>query len=357
MATISVLVIACPCALGLATPTALIAGIGRAAEMGILIKDAQQLEIMRTITHIAFDKTGTITYGKPLVKSYRCNEDYNHVLHFAGSLSAQSDHPLSVALSQHLKSENLTEKTDFDSVVHKTGLGIIAQKGNDIFTLGNRRLMESEEINNLPNEGTETAVYFARNHQWIAVWYFEDTIRENAAEVIASLKQLGITPIMITGDKYSAAKSIAEKIGIDDVYAELLPSDKAEVVRTYKNSNNTIAFVGDGINDAESLALADIGFAMASGSDIAMETAGCTLMRSDISSILSAIRISKATVGTIRMNLFWAFGYNTILIPIAAGILYPFTGLLLSPMIAGGAMALSSVSVVLNSLRLKRERI
>lgn len=357
MATISVLVIACPCALGLATPTALIAGIGRAAEMGILIKDAQQLEIMRTITHIAFDKTGTITYGKPIVKDYRYNENYNHILHYAGALSAQSDHPLSVALSHYVKNQLPSEKIEFNRIINKTGLGIVAYNGDDVFALGNRRLMELEEIKGLPDEDTGTAVYFAQNKQWIAVWYFEDTIRENAADVITALQQLGITPIMITGDKYSAAKAIAEKIGIKELYAELLPSDKAEIVRKYKNSNNTIAFVGDGINDAESLALADIGFAMASGSDIAMETAGCTLMRSDISSILSAIRISKATVGTIRMNLLWAFGYNTILIPVAAGILYPFFGLLLSPMIAGGAMALSSVSVVLNSLRLKTKRL
>lgn len=357
MATISVLVIACPCALGLATPTALIAGIGRAAELGILIKDAAQLEIARSITHIAFDKTGTITSGKPTVIDYIYNDRYKEYIQSAANIVYQSDHPLSKALTDFFRQNNIISDIIFNSIENRTGFGLIAEYNGEHYVLGNRRLMLEYSVQNIPDERDMTAVYFARNNEWLGTWYFEDTIRENAAEAIKAIKGLGIVPIMLTGDKYSAGEKIAEKAGITDIYAELLPSDKGDIVKQYKSKNNIIAFVGDGINDAESLAIADIGFAMASGSDIAMETAGCTLMRSDISSILSAITISKATVGTIRMNLLWAFGYNIILIPIAAGILYPFTGLLLNPMIAGGAMALSSVSVVLNSLRLKRKKL
>jgi len=357
MATISVLVIACPCALGLATPTALIAGIGRAAEMGILIKDAAQLEIARTITHIAFDKTGTITSGKPAVIDYNYNELYKKYIGIAANLAIQSDHPLSKALTDFLKQNNLNSDIIFNTIENRTGFGMSAEYNGDHYILGNRRLLLENSVRNIPDEREMTAVYFAKNTEWLGVWYFEDTIRDNAAHTIQQMKQLGITTIMLTGDKKAAANIIAEKVGISDIYAELLPSDKADIIADYKKKNKKIAFVGDGINDAESLAIADMGFAMASGSDIAMETAGCTLMRSDISAILSAILISKATVQTIRMNLLWAFGYNIILIPIAAGILYPFTGLLLNPMIAGGAMALSSVSVVLNSLRLKTKRL
>ncbi len=356
IASISVLVIACPCALGLATPTALITGIGRAAELGILIKDAAQLETAATITHIAFDKTGTLTQGIPTVTDAYYAENAAAHLPIALRLAQTSSHPLSNALVKYLKTVATTTDTRLEKVETMAGLGTVAHTSQGIYRLGSRRFLEQAGIHSIP-ETTTTSVFLAIENKWIATWTFTDSLRENAKETIAELHAKGIQTLMLTGDKKEVADEIGKHLGIKDIYAELLPSDKASVLRTYQSQGHTIAFVGDGINDAESLAVADMGLALASGTDIAIETAGATLMRSDIATILSMTSIAKATVNTIRFNLLWAFGYNVVLIPVAAGILYPLNGMMLHPMIAGAAMAFSSVSVVLNSLRLKYTRL
>lgn len=357
IASISVLVIACPCALGLATPTALITGIGRAAELGILIKDAAQLETAATITHIAFDKTGTLTQGIPQVIDSHYAENVAIHLPIALRLAQTSSHPLSHALADYLRRTLQPIKdVHLQKVETIAGLGTLAQTSQGIYRLGSRRFMEQAGVTDLP-EINRTSVFLAVENTWVASWTFTDSLRENANKTIAELHTKGIHTLMLTGDKKDVANEIGQYLGIKDIYADLLPSDKAAIIRKYQSQGHKVAFVGDGINDAESLAVADMGLALASGTDIAIETAGATLMRSDIGTILSMTSIAKATVNTIRFNLLWAFGYNIVLIPVAAGILYPLNGMMLHPMIAGAAMAFSSVSVVLNSLRLKYTRL
>lgn len=356
IASISVLVIACPCALGLATPTALITGIGRAAELGILIKDAAQLETAATITHIAFDKTGTLTQGIPTVTDAYYAENAAAHLPIALRLAQTSSHPLSIALVKYLKTLATTTDTRLEKVETIAGLGTVAHTSQGIYRLGSRRFMEQAGVNDVP-ETNSTSVFLSVENTWVASWTFRDSLRENAKDTLIQLQKQGIQILMLTGDKKEVADEIGQELGIKDIYAELLPSDKASIIRNYQSKGHKVAFVGDGINDAESLAIADMGLALASGTDIAIETAGATLMRSDIATILSMTSIAKATVNTIRFNLLWAFGYNVVIIPVAAGILYPLNGMMLHPMIAGAAMAFSSVSVVLNSLRLKYTRL
>lgn len=357
MASISVLVIACPCALGLATPTALMTGIGRAAGAGILIKDAAQLETAAIITHIAFDKTGTLTKGIPTITQADYADNAHHHLPVALSLARTSSHPLSTALDAYLTMQSVvSERIQPQSIETMAGLGTLARTTNGTYRLGSRRFMEEAGVENIP-ETHGTSVFLAIENTWVAAWSFTDILRENAQETLLQLHKQGIHTFLLTGDKKSVADELGQQLGIKDIYAELLPSDKASIIRDYQSRGYKVAFVGDGINDAESLATADMGLALASGTDIAMETAGATLMRSDITTILTAMSIARATVTTIRFNLLWAFAYNIILIPLAAGILYPINGMLLHPMIAGAAMAFSSVSVVLNSLRLKYTRL
>ena len=357
MASISVLVIACPCALGLATPTALMTGIGRAAEAGILIKDAAQLETAAIITHIAFDKTGTLTKGIPTISKADYADNATVHLPIALSLARTSSHPLSVALHAYLAMQSvMPESLQPQTIESIAGLGTLARTSHGTYRLGSRRFLEQAGVKNIP-ETIGTSVFLAIENTWVAAWSFTDILRENAHETLLQLHKQGIHIFLLTGDKKSVADELGQQLGIKDIYAELLPSDKASIIRDYQSRGYKVAFVGDGINDAESLATADMGLALASGTDIAMETAGATLMRSDIATVLTTMSIARATVNTIRFNLLWAFGYNIILIPLAAGILYPINGMLLHPMIAGAAMAFSSVSVVLNSLRLKYTRL
>lgn len=357
MASISVLVIACPCALGLATPTALMTGIGRAAEAGILIKDAAQLETAAIITHIAFDKTGTLTKGIPTITQADYADNAHHHLPVALSLARTSSHPLSTALDAYLTMQSVVpERIQPQSIETMAGLGTLARTTNGTYRLGSRRFMEEAGVENIPVINV-TSVFLAFENTWVAAWAFTDVLRENALETLSELHKQGIHTFLLTGDKKSVAGELGQQLGIKDIYAELLPSDKASIIREYQSRGHKVAFVGDGINDAESLATADMGLALASGTDIAMETAGATLMRSDIATVLTTMSIARATVNTIRFNLLWAFGYNIVLIPLAAGIFYPINGMLLHPMLAGAAMAFSSVSVVLNSLRLKYTRL
>ena len=364
-ATISVLIIACPCALGLATPTALMVGIGKAAEKGILIKNARQLEIIHKVNAIVFDKTGTITIGKPEVIEFLWQTDYDNSENTAvlNALEKRSAHPLAEAIVNHFKDTRLpyTNISDFKNFSGKGIQGIYDKElyyaGNLKYMIENQVYISTNQQDLLDRYATEgnTLILFACNTKLLAIIAIADKIKENAAETISKLKTFGIKTYLLTGDNLKTAQIIANRAGIENVKAEVLPSEKADFIRKLQQNNSTIAMVGDGINDSIALSQADIGIAMAHGSDIAMESAGITLINSDIRLIVSTISLSEATLKTIHQNLFWAFFYNIITIPVAAGILYPLTGFLLNPMIAAAAMALSSVTVVGNSLRLKKQ--
>ncbi|MES2767330.1 MAG: heavy metal translocating P-type ATPase [Bacteroidota bacterium] len=369
MAMITVLIIACPCALGLATPTALMVGIGRGAEHGILIKDAEALERAFKINAVILDKTGTITNGKPEVTDIVWNEKFlknnSYEKDFLKSviLSAESpsEHPLAEAVVRFFKKENIAalEAENFESI---TGQGISVTLKNEKFFIGNSALLKSQNIT-IPNEllktaqqlsqSAKTVVYAANTREVFAIIAIADTIKETSAEAVRDLLKSGVEVHMLTGDNEETARAVSEQVGIKHFKAGVMPQDKADYIRELQKRGKVVAMAGDGINDSQALAVADVGIAMARGTDIAMDVAAITLMQSDLRHVASAIRLSKATVRTIRQNLFWAFIYNVIGIPLAAGILYPVNGFLLNPMIAGAAMALSSVSVVANSLRLK----
>lgn len=362
LALVTVLVIACPCALGLATPTAIMVGMGKGAENGILIKDAESLEISKKINAIVLDKTGTITQGKPILTDIFWLNNDDNPKSILVSLENQSEHPLADAIINHFYDIEKTPITDFDSI---TGKGARASVDNTSYFVGNQSLLIENNIQfdkdlleraqELIND-SKTIVWFADNKITLAVIGIEDEIKPSSKEAISKLVSLGIDIYMLTGDNKTTAKLIAEKVGIENYMAEALPHQKAEFVKGLQEKGKIVAMIGDGINDSAALAQANISIAMGKGSDIAMDVAKMTIISSDLNKIPMAIRLSKQTVRTIKQNLFWAFIYNIIGIPIAAGLLYPITGFLLDPMIAGGAMALSSVSVVSNSLRLKLKK-
>ena len=361
MAAVTVLIIACPCALGLATPTALMVGNGVAARHGILIKDADVVEMTRKVDTVILDKTGTITEGHPQVTAMlwadSASEETPGVL---AGLEALSEHPLAKAVTDYMKDTQRCAVTDFTNI---PGMGVSGKVDGEEWYVGNRRLMEahglvipdalSAEARRL-EEQAATIVWFGDSHIVLAVAGISDTIRPGAAEAIHTLESRGLTVWMLTGDNEASARAVARSVGITHVQAQALPDDKCALVTRLQKEGHSVMMVGDGINDSAALARADISVAMGTGSDIAMEVAGMTIVSGDLSRIPEALRISRSTMRTVRQNLFWAFIYNLIGIPVAAGALYPTFGFLLNPMIAGAAMAFSSVSVVLNSLRLAR---
>lgn len=368
MAMITVLVIACPCALGLATPTAIMVGIGKGAQAGILIKDAESLELAHKVNAVILDKTGTITEGKPEVSSIKWFADVNAYPRFAEILLAiesQSEHPLADAIARKLKSENVVP-VHVHHIESITGQGVKASLDGARYLAGNSRLLHEEGVaisqdallivNQLKNEAN-TAVYFTRDTQILAVIGIADRVKETSAKAISELHKLGMEVYMLTGDNAQTAQAIAEQVGLKHYESEMMPGDKAAFIQELQRQGKTVAMVGDGINDSQALAQADVSIAMGKGSDIAIDVARMTLITSDLQLLPAAIRLSKQTVSTIRQNLFWAFIYNVIGIPVAAGALYPLWAFLLNPMIAGAAMALSSVSVVGNSLLLKLRKI
>ena len=363
---ISVLVIACPCALGLATPTAIMVGTGKGAEKGILIKGGDALETTHKIKSIIFDKTGTITEGIPIVTDIISlgNFTENHLLQIAASAENGSEHPLAEAIVKRAIELDLELKaiTNFEAI---PGKGIKAKVDNQEILLGNRKLMEDHKINIygseealeiLAKEG-KTPMYIAAENELKGIVAVADTIKTNSSKAIKKLQEMGIKVAMITGDNKKTAEAIAKQVNIDIVFSEVLPSEKAEKIKMLQSENNIVAMVGDGINDAPALAQSDVGIAIGTGTDIAIESADIVLMRSDLLDVIGALQLSKSTIKNIKQNLFWAFGYNTIGIPIAMGILYVFGGPLLNPMIAGAAMSLSSVSVVTNALRLRKFKV
>lgn len=363
LALVTVLIIACPCALGLATPTAIMVGIGKAAENGILIKDAESLEIACKTGALVLDKTGTITAGKPVVTDMYWLEERGEYKEIVYGLEKLSEHPLAEALVQFLQGASPIQIDSFESV---TGRGIKGEVNGTHYYAGNRLFLEENGVQiNKPaavyamrmEEEGKTVIWFAGGFNVLAIAGITDRVKESSAAAVAQLQAAGIEVYMLTGDNEATASAIAGQTGIRQYKAGMLPAEKALFVKQLQTTGKTTAMAGDGINDSAALAQADLSIAMGKGSDIAMDVARMTIVSSDLSKIPVAIRLSKLTVQTIRQNLFWAFIYNLIGIPIAAGILYPINGFLLNPMIAGAAMALSSVSVVTNSLRLRRKNI
>jgi Cu+-exporting ATPase len=360
---ISVLVIACPCALGLATPTAIMVGTGKGAEYGVLIKSGVALETAHKIKTIVFDKTGTITEGKPKVTDVVVSNgvDQNKLLQIAASAEKGSEHPLGEAIVKDADEKGLKIlKLDFFKAI--PGHGIKVKIDGKVILLGNRKLMIESNISlkdleetsdKLASEG-KTPMYISIGDELAGIIAVADTVKENSKKAIEKLHSMGIEVAMITGDNKRTAEAIAKQVGIDRILAEVLPQDKANEVKKLQAEGKKVAMVGDGINDAPALAQADIGIAIGSGTDVAMESADIVLMRSDLMDVPTAIQLSKKTISNIKQNLFWAFGYNTLGIPVAMGILYIFGGPLLNPIIAAAAMSFSSVSVLLNALRLKR---
>lgn len=366
LTAVTVLVIACPCALGLATPTAIMVGVGKGAENGILIKDAESLELAKKVDAVILDKTGTITEGRPEVTDVKWLNDDGSEKHILYNLEKQSEHPLADAVVNHFNSsadlQQVEENGGLTSFNSITGKGIEGVYNGEVYLAGNMKLLNenniiiSSELLELADEWSrqaKTVIWFTNSSSALGVLSISDKIKDSSVTAINELHKMGIELYMLTGDNKSTAKAIAEQTGIKHYEAEVLPQDKADYVAKLQRQGKTVAMVGDGINDSTALATADVSIAMGKGSDIAMDVAKMTIISSDLTKIPFAIRLSKQTVTTIKQNLFWAFIYNVIGIPIAAGVLYPINGFLLSPMIAGAAMALSSVSVVSNSLRLK----
>ena len=358
---ISVLVIACPCALGLATPTAIMVGTGKGAEYGVLIKGGEALEITHKIDTIVFDKTGTITEGKPVVTDIITStilED--ELLSIAASSEKGSEHPLGEAIVKGAEERNIKFKeiSNFKAI---PGHGIQVEIEGKTILLGNKKLMSENSIevgelgvksDKLANEG-KTPMYIAINNKLEGIIAVADTVKQSSKEAIENLHKMGIKVAMITGDNKKTAHAIAKQVGIDIVLAEVLPEDKANEVKKLQEKGSKVAMVGDGINDAPALAQADIGIAIGTGTDVAIESANIVLMKGDLRDVATAIKLSKATIRNIKQNLFWAFGYNVLGIPVAMGVLHIFGGPLLNPMIGAAAMSLSSVSVLANALRLR----
>ena len=374
LAFVTVVIIACPCALGLATPTAIMVGIGKGAERGILIKDAESLEIAKKVNTVVLDKTGTVTEGKPVVSKLVWNtptttpnpsiSSKDVLPDIFYSLEKLSEHPLADAVVNHLKeSASIDDIQDFETI---TGKGVKGRTQGRIYFAGNLKLLEENRIaisRSLREEATrltakaQTVIWFADEENALAIAGITDRIKETSIRAVSELRAAGIEVHMLTGDNEATAREIARKAGIAHYQASVLPQDKAAFVSRLQAEGRKVAMVGDGINDSAALAQADLSIAMGGGSDIAMDVAKMTIISSDLTKIPEALCLSRLTVRTIRQNLFWAFIYNIIGVPIAAGILYPINGFLLNPMIAGAAMAFSSVSVVSNSLLLKRKRI
>ncbi|HBZ26785.1 MAG TPA: cadmium-translocating P-type ATPase [Rikenellaceae bacterium] len=364
LSAVSVLVIACPCALGLATPTALMVGIGRGAQEHILIKDATALEQMRRVNAVVLDKTGTLTEGRAIVTDWVWLTDENRELYtgLIYSIEERSEHPLASAIVHYVKESadnygQSTQRLQIENFESITGSGVKAVYNGENYFIGNKELLKGdigvEIVDNLTQQG-KSIVQFYRDNQLKAVIALWDKIKESSQESVSGLKRLGIEVHMLTGDNFKNASVVSQALGINHFKASALPQDKEDYIKDLQSKGMVVAMVGDGINDSQALSRADVSIAMGKGTDIAMDVAMMTLITSDIALLPKAFDLSRRTVRLIRQNLFWAFIYNLIGIPIAAGVLYPFTGTLLNPMIAAAAMAFSSVSVVLNSLRLGR---
>src|SRR6184192_1364320 len=360
---VSVLIIACPCALGLATPMSIMVGVGRAAQAGILIKNAQAIEVTEKVTHLVTDKTGTLTAGKPEIVTQIGTNNVSEcdLLRIAASVESQSEHPLARAIVESAKQEKieLRDVTDFQSI---TGGGVSGKVEGKAVLAGKEKFLVDSNVR-FPEElmkearhlqgKAQTTVWLAVNGDAAGVLGIADPIKPTTKEAVRQLHAMDLKVIMCTGDNQRTAESVARELGIDEFKAEVMPDEKIEIVKDLKSKGAIVAMAGDGINDAPALAAADVGIAMGTGTDVAIESAGITLVKGDLMGIVKAINVSRAVMRNIRQNLFFAFIYNALGVPIAAGVLYPFFGLLLSPMIAGAAMSFSSVSVILNALRLR----
>jgi Cu+-exporting ATPase len=363
---VAVMVIACPCAMGLATPTSIMVGTGRGAQLGVLIKSGEALEKAQKIDAVVFDKTGTLTYGKPALTDmllFSDNFSEEEVLALVAGAENSSEHPLARALvmAAEEKGLRLQEADSFEAI---PGRGIISRLGGYELLLGNLELMKERTVNGYDDQGAlmaakkmsgqgRTALYLAIDGSFVALMVIADQIKPETAATVSILQDMGIKPVMLTGDNSLTARAIADQAGIEEVIAEVMPEHKAEKIVELQKQGMKVAMVGDGINDAPALASADIGIAMGTGIDVAIESGDIVLMKGDLTGLLTALELSRATMRNIKQNLFWAFIYNIIGIPVAAGILYAFGGPTLNPMIAGAAMAMSSVSVVTNALRLR----
>ncbi|HFB54198.1 MAG TPA: copper-translocating P-type ATPase, partial [Sulfurimonas autotrophica] len=366
VAAVSVLIIACPCALGLATPISIMVGTGRAALSGVLIKDAKTLETMEKIDMLVVDKTGTLTQGKPTVTDFYVAQPYDkdELLRYAASLERASEHPLAQAVIEYAKVSNVSLITieNFQAVA---GKGVVAEIDGKNILLGSEVFLEEngvslekvkEEADTMRNNA-KGIIFMAIDGAYCAMIGIEDPIKENSREAVEALKNEGITVVMLSGDNEFTANAVAKKLSINKVYANVLPDGKADVVKSLQNEGALVAMAGDGINDAPALAQADVGIAMGTGTDVAIESAGVTLIKGDLLGIIKVLKLSRATMKNIRQNLFFAFVYNSAGVPIAAGLLYPFFGIVLSPIIAATAMSFSSVSVIANALRLKNTKL
>lgn len=362
---VAVLIIACPCALGLATPISIMVGTGRGALEGVLIKNAESLEVMEKVNTLVVDKTGTLTMGKPKLIKVLASENFNEqsVLQMIASIERQSEHPLAEAIVEGAKEQGVSfkEVNNFQSV---TGKGVTAELDGKKLALGNSKMMEQsgtkigsffEQADQMRQEG-QTVMLFSVDQQSAGMVVVADPIKESTPQAIEQLHKQGIEVVMLTGDNATTAQAVASKLSIDRVEADVLPEQKAEIVKQLQSQGKVVAMAGDGINDAPALAQAQVGIAMGTGTDVAMESAGVTLVKGDLRGIVKAISLSRATMKNIRQNLFFAFVYNASGVPVAAGVLYPFFGILLSPIIAAAAMSFSSVSVILNALRLKKQK-
>ena len=359
---VAVLIIACPCALGLATPISIMVGTGRGALEGVLIKNAEALEIMEKIDTVVVDKTGTLTVGKPQVTTITNlnNFNENEILKFAAAIEQNSEHPLSEAIIKKAK-ENAIDILEVENFKYITGKGVIGEVDTKIIALGNLKLMQDLNINlddavqkaNDLRENGQTVIFIAIDNILAGLISIADPIKSSTKEAIDNLHSLGINVVMLTGDNEITAKAVAKKLSIKQVYSDVLPEDKLSVIKDLQSQGKIVAMAGDGINDAPALTAANVGIAMGTGTDIAIESTEITLIKGDLNGIIKAYKLSKGTMKNIRQNLFFAFIYNTAGVPIAAGILYPYFGILLSPIIAAAAMSFSSVSVILNALRLK----
>jgi Cu+-exporting ATPase len=366
LVAVSVLIIACPCALGLATPMSIMVGVGRGAEAGVLIKDAAALERLERVTTLVVDKTGTLTEGKPSVRSVRPVAPFTEreLLELAAAVEQPSEHPLARSIVAGAAARDVAPAAaiGFES---DPGLGVWARVGERRVAVGNQRLMERFGVDvraSAADVAAEraagaTAVYVAVDGRAAGLIVVADAIKPTTPEAIAALRQAGIKVVMLTGDAAGTARAVGAALGVDDVIADVLPQDKAEVVARLQREGHVVAMAGDGVNDAPALARADVGIAMGTGTDVAMESAGVTLVKGDLRGIVRALHLSRYTMRNIRQNLLFAFGYNALGVPLAAGVLYPVFGMLLSPLIASLAMSLSSVSVIGNALRLRRAKL
>jgi Cu+-exporting ATPase len=366
IAAVAVVIIACPCALGLATPMSIMVGVGRGAQCGVLIKNAEALELMEKVDTLVVDKTGTLTEGKPKVVAIRPAPGIGEteLLQIAASLERASEHPLAHAIVAAAGERGLT-LSEPEAVDSPVGKGVLGRVNGRSVVIGNAPFLSEQGVEpdaldadaeQLRRDGA-TVIFVAVDGRSIGILGIADPVKTSAPEALAALKAAGIRVIMLTGDNRATAEAVAKKLGISDVEAEILPDQKSAVVAKLKAQGRVVAMAGDGVNDAPALAAADVGIAMSSGTDVAIESAGVTLLKGDLNGIVRARRLSQATMRNIRQNLFFAFFYNVAGIPVAAGLLYPLFGILLSPMIAAAAMAASSVSVIANALRLRAVKI